>query len=46
MTSNDLHKWKIFPLWLDAYQTKARDPGNAVAATNPVSDLLMTSYDL
>ena len=25
MTSNDLHKQKIFKLWLYAYQTKARN---------------------
>ena len=29
-----------------AYQTKARNPGNTEAATNPVFDLLMTSNDL
>jgi len=46
MTSNDFHKLKIFQLWLYAYQTKARNIGNTVAATNPVFDLLMTSYDL
>ena len=46
MTSNDLHKKKIFQLWLNAYQTKAGNPGNPVAATNPVFDLLMTSNDL
>ena len=45
MTSNDLHKQKIFQLWLYAYQTKAKNPGNTVAATNPLFDLLMTSND-
>ena len=30
LTSNDLHKQKIFQLWLYAYQTKARNPGNKV----------------
>ena len=29
-----------------AYQLKARNPRNTVAATNPVFDLLMTSNDL
>ena len=29
-----------------AYQAKARNPGNTVAATNPVFDLLMTCNDL
>ena len=29
-----------------AYQTKARNPGNTVVATNTVFDLLMISYDL
>ena len=29
-----------------AYKTKAKNPGNTVAATNPVLDLLMTSNDL
>ncbi len=29
-----------------AYQAKARNPGNTLAATNPVFDLLMTSNDL
>ena len=29
-----------------AYQTKARNPGNTVAATNPVFNHLMTSNDL
>ena len=46
MTSNDLHKKKKFQLWLYAYQTKARNPRNTVAAANPVFDLLMTSNDL
>ena len=46
MTSNDLNKYKMFQLWLYAYQTKARNPGNTVAATNPVFDLLKTSKDL
>ena len=46
MTSNDLHKQKIFQLWLYAYQTKASNPGNTVAATNLVFDLLMTSNDM
>ena len=32
----------MFKLWLYAYQTKARNPGNILAATNPVFDLLMT----
>ena len=31
---------------LYAYQTKARNPGNKVAADSPVFDLLMTSNDL
>ena len=34
---------KMFKLWLFAYQTKARNPGNTVAATNPAFDLPMTS---
>ena len=46
MTSNDLNKQKIFQLWLYAYQMKARDSRNTVAATNPLFDLLMTSNDL
>ena len=29
-----------------AYQAKARNPGNTVAATNPVFDLFMTCNDL
>ena len=37
---------KIFYLWLCGYQTKAKNPGNTVAATNPVFDFLMTSNDL
>ena len=36
----------MFELWLYAYQTKARNQGNTVAATNPVFDLKITSYDL
>ena len=32
--------------WLYAYQTKARNPGNTIAATNPVFGLLMTSSEL
>ena len=39
MTSNDLDKNKMFQLWLHAYQTKGGNPGNTVAATNPVFDL-------
>ena len=45
MTSNDLcwpkmtWKMKVFSLWFYAYQTKARNQGNTVAATNPVFDL-------
>ena len=39
-------KMKLFKLWLYAYQTKARNPGNTVVATNPVFDLLMISNDL
>ena len=32
---------KMFELWLNAYQTKARNPGNTViAAMNPVFDHL------
>ena len=30
----------------NVYQTKARNPGNTVVATNTVFDLLMTSNDL
>ena len=31
----------MFELWLNAYQTKARNPGNTViAAMNPVFDYL------
>ena len=37
---------KMFKLWLFAYQTKARNPENTVAATNPVFDILMTFNDL
>ena len=33
-------------LWLYTYQTKARNPGNTVVATNTGFDLLMTSFDL
>ena len=36
----------MFKLWLYAYQTKARNPGNAEAAKNSVFELLMTSNDL
>ena len=36
----------MFKLWLYAYQTKARSPGNILAAINPVFDLLMTFNDL
>ena len=36
----------MLKLWLYAYKTKARNPGNTVAATNPVIDLLITSNDL
>ena len=46
MISNNPDKQKMFKLWLHAYQTKARNPGNTVAATDPVFDLLMTSNDL
>ena len=46
MTSNDLDRWKRFHLWLNAYQTKAKNPGNKVAATKPVFGLLLTSNDL
>ena len=35
-----------FNYGLYAYQAKARNPGNTVAATNPVFDLLITSNDL
>ena len=35
----------MFQLWLHAYQTKAKNPGNTVVATNSVFDLLMTSND-
>ena len=38
MTSNDFDKWKM----VFEFQTKTQDPGNTVAATNPV----MTSNDL
>jgi len=46
MTSKDLNKLNIFQLWLYAYQTKAINPGNTVAATNLVFDPQMTSNDL
>jgi len=46
MTSIDLHKYKIFQLWVYAYQLKARNQRNTVAATNPVFDLLKTSSKL
>ena len=36
----------MLQLWLYAYQMKARHPGNTVAATNPVVNLLLTSNDL
>ena len=39
-------KLKFFKLWLYAYETKARNPGNTVKAENSLFDLLMTSYDL
>ena len=32
----------MFQLWLYAYQTKARNPGNTVAAMDPVFDHLMS----
>ena len=32
--------------WLYAYQTKARNPGNTIAATNPVLEILIISIDL
>jgi len=35
---------KMFKLWLYAYQTKARNPGNTVVATNAVFDLLITGF--
>ena len=44
--SNDLEKLKMFQLWLYAYQTKVRNPGNPVVAMNSALDLLMTSNDL
>ena len=34
MTCIDLNKLNIFQLWLYAYQTKARNPGNTEAAKN------------
>ena len=37
---------KMLLLWLYAFQTKARNPENTEAATNPVFDILMTSNDL
>ena len=46
MTFNDLDKYKMVQLRLYAYQTKARNPGNTVAATNPVLDILIISIDL
>ena len=36
----------VLTMALYAYQTKARNQGNTVAATNPLFNLLMTSYDL
>ena len=36
----------MFQLWLYAYETKARNPRNTVASTNPVFNFLMTSNDL
>ena len=44
--SDEMSKMKLFVLWLYVYKSKARNPGNIVAATNPVFDLLMTSKDL
>ena len=46
MISNNPDKQKMFKLWLHAYQMKAGNPGNIVAAMNPVFDLLVTSDDL
>ena len=42
MTSIDLQNENV----LNMAQTKARNPKNTVAATNPVFDLLKTSNDL
>ena len=39
LTSNDLHKQKIFQPWLYSYKTKARNQGNTVVAPNTVYDL-------
>ena len=36
----------MFQLWLHAYKTKVRSPGNTVVATNLVFDLIMTYNDL
>ena len=44
--SDEMSKIKLFVLWLYVYKSKARNPGNIVAATNPVFNLLMTSNDL
>ena len=33
----------MFKLWLYAYQTKDRNPGNTAVATNTAFDLIMTS---
>ena len=38
MTSNDLNNWKMFQLWLYAYQTKARNPGHRAHAENGPSE--------
>ena len=46
MIFNDHDNYKLFQLWLHAYQTKTRNPGNTVAARNSVLDYKMTSYYL
>ena len=46
MTFNDHDNYKLFQLWLHAYQTKTRNPGNTVAARNSVLDYKMTYKDL
>ena len=45
MTSNDLQNKKVCTMAI-CYKSKARNPGNTVAATNPVLNFLMTSNDL
>jgi len=46
MNSNDLKTSLMKMFLLCVYQTKASNPGNTVATTNPLFDLLMTFNNL